>query len=199
MKKYTIGRSTECNIVVEDGKDHISRHHATLTVSTWGKMTIMDKSRNGTYINGSRITTGEAVPVTRKDAVSFAHAADLDWSLVPRTDIWLKLGVAVLAILLLGGIIWGVFCNKSTGQPEPIAVGADTTAVIDSAKIAADSITIARNDSIEKAEQDSILKAKVNEVIKEQQKGQKAQPKKEKETPKEPEKPKEEKPKKTIG
>lgn len=168
MKIYTIGRSTECNIVVEDSRDVVSRHHATLYVSTWGKMTIEDKSRNGTYINGSRITTGEKVPVSRKDTVSFAHAAELDWKKVPKTDVYLKCGVFAAAILVIGGIIWGVLSHSnSTGGPS--GDGVDTTAV-DSVKVHNDSIEKVKNDSIEQSRQDSIVNARVKQELDKEQK-----------------------------
>lgn len=173
MKTYTIGRSTDCNIVVEDSRDVVSRHHATLYVSTWGKITIEDKSRNGTYINGSRISTGEKVPVSRKDTVSFAHAVELDWKKVPRTDIYLKCGVLAVAILLVAGIVWGVVSSTNDNGSEGSAGGTDTTAV-DSVKVINDSIIQAQKDSIELSRQDSIVNVRVKEELeKEQKKGQK--------------------------
>ena len=80
MKIYSIGRDINCNIVIDDNTDVISRRHATLNVSSSGKMTIVDQSHNGTYVNGIRIASNVPVPVTRKDNVSFAHVARLDWN-----------------------------------------------------------------------------------------------------------------------
>ena len=57
MKVYSIGRENGCDIIINDNSDVISRRHATLNVSQSGKMTIVDLSHNGTYVNG--ITTGE--------------------------------------------------------------------------------------------------------------------------------------------
>ena len=82
MKVYSIGREVGCDIVINDNSDVISRRHATLNVSPTGKMTIVDLSHNGTYVNGIRIAQNVPVPVTRKDNVSFAHVARLDWSLL---------------------------------------------------------------------------------------------------------------------
>ena len=78
MKSYTIGREETCNIVIPDSTQMVSRNHATLTLNG-SKMTITDNSSNGTYINGIRIASGTPVPVTRKDVVSFAQVAELDW------------------------------------------------------------------------------------------------------------------------
>ena len=48
MKALSIGRDQNCDIVINDSTDVISRRHAVLTISSSGKITIMDQSRNGT-------------------------------------------------------------------------------------------------------------------------------------------------------
>jgi len=83
MKSYTIGREENSNIIISDPSKMVSRHHATLTVNGT-KMTIMDHSSNGTFINGIKISSNTPVPVTRKDVVSFANIYDLDWNRVPN-------------------------------------------------------------------------------------------------------------------
>ena len=101
MKSYSIGRDAGCDIVLNDNTDVISRRHAVLTVASSGKMTITDMSTNGTYINGQRISSNVAVPVTRKDSVSFAHVTTLDWNIIPKSNQWLTyliIGLAVAAI-----------------------------------------------------------------------------------------------------
>lgn len=101
MKSYSIGRDAGCDIVLNDNTDVISRRHAVLSVASSGKMTITDMSTNGTYINGQRISSNVAVPVTRKDSVSFAHVTTLDWNIIPKSNQWLTyliIGLAVAAI-----------------------------------------------------------------------------------------------------
>ena len=103
MKSYTIGREETCNIVIADSSQMVSRLHATLTLDG-SKMTITDSSSNGTYINGIRIASGTAVPVTRKDVVSFAQVAELDWAQIPnpgKRTLWIAL--AVVAVLAAAG------------------------------------------------------------------------------------------------
>ena len=73
MKALSIGRDQECDIIINDATDVISRRHATLNISSSGKITIVDLSRNGTYVNGIRISPNVPVPVSRKDIISFAH------------------------------------------------------------------------------------------------------------------------------
>ena len=107
MKVYSIGRDAGCDIVINDNSDATSRRHATLTVMPSGKMTISDQSRNGTYVNGIKISPNVAVPVTRKDNISFAHVYRLDWNLIPQPVSIMQYviyGLIALAIVV-GGII----------------------------------------------------------------------------------------------
>lgn len=85
MKAISIGRDNGCDIVLNDNTDIISRRHAVLNIYSTGKMTIVDQGRNGTYVNGIRITPNVPFPVSRKDVVSFAHIIQLDWALVPNS------------------------------------------------------------------------------------------------------------------
>ena len=86
MKALSIGREQGCDIVINDSTDVISRRHAILNISSSGKITIVDQSRNGTYVNGIRLSQNVPVPVTRKDIISFAHVAKLDWNAVPKSN-----------------------------------------------------------------------------------------------------------------
>lgn len=160
MKVYSIGREDGCDIIINDNSDVISRRHATLNVTSSGKMTIVDLSHNGTYVNGIRISQNVPVPVTRKDNVSFAHVARLDWSLIPNTGAvimrWTIIGVVAL-LLIIGGI-WGFSAwsgsNSSGGVDTPVAV-------VDSAEIKQEKEKIEQKekqiqDSIKKHVQDSL-------------------------------------------
>lgn len=121
MKIYSIGREVGCDIPINDRTDVVSRRHAILNVSSFGKMTIIDQSSNGTYVNGIRIASNVPVPVTRRDNISFAHVARLDWRLVPnpcRTImLWAMIGLAAL-LLIIGGVFAVKWMNE-TGSPEP--------------------------------------------------------------------------------
>lgn len=125
MKVYSIGRETSCDIVIHDSTDVISRRHAILNVAPSGKMTITDQSHNGTYVNGIRIASGVPVPVTRKDSISFAHVARLDWNTVPRPASPLRYAlIAMLAIVVVAGAVWGgtaAFSDRDGGASTPAA------------------------------------------------------------------------------
>ena len=121
MKVYSIGREVGCDIVINDRTDVISRRHAILNVMPFGKMTIVDQSQNGTYVNGIRIASNVPVPVTRKDNISFAHVARLDWNMIPNTQAvimrWIVAGL-VAVLLIVGGIIGYNQFNKPTPVVE---------------------------------------------------------------------------------
>lgn len=109
MKKIiTIGRGAQCDICINDSTDVLSRNHAILEIKSNNKYFIIDQSRNGTYVNGMRISPNEKVPITRDDIISFAHVRELDWSLVPKNNnllLWLGVVAAIvlasLALFLL--------------------------------------------------------------------------------------------------
>lgn len=171
MKTYSIGRDLNCDIVINDSTDVISRRHALLNVTPSGKMTIIDQSSNGTYVNGIRISQNVPVPVTRKDIVSLAHVAKLDWNQVPKSNQWVKYAIiAGVAVIVVLGVIFGVKHMKSdsdnNGGITPDATEqVDSTAIKQKEAARLDSIkNVERQDSIkkaaEKARQDSIKAVK---------------------------------------
>lgn len=168
MKTYSIGRDLNCDIVINDSTDVISRRHALLNVTSSGKMTIIDQSRNGTYINGIRISQNVPVPVTRKDIISLAHVAKLDWNQVPKSNQWIKIAI-VAAIVVIIGTMFGIkrFIPNAPDPIIPTPIESYDSTLIRQKREAArlDSLkNIARQDSIkqvaEKARQDSINAAK---------------------------------------
>lgn len=117
MKAYSIGREVGCDIVINDNTDVISRRHAILNVNSNGKMTIVDQSHNGTYVNGIRISPNVPVPVTRKDTISFAHVARLDWDRVPNPFSpirWVLVGFGCLVVVV--AVAFGVYQWTGNGH-----------------------------------------------------------------------------------
>lgn len=158
MKTYSIGRDLNCDIVINDSTDVISRRHALLNVTPSGKMTIIDQSSNGTYVNGIRISQNVPVPVTRKDIVSLAHVAKLDWNQVPKSNQWIKYAIAAVAALaiILGIILGGKSINS---KDDDILNGGQTPTELNDSTITKQQ-DAARLDSIKNVErQDSIKKA----------------------------------------
>ena len=174
MKVYSIGREMGCDIVINDNSDVISRRHATLNVSSTGKMTIVDLSHNGTYVNGIRISQNVPVPVTRKDNVSFAHVARLDWNLIPNTGAtvvrWVIIGVVAL-LLIIGGI-WGFqtfSSDESSRGDQPASVAVDSTE-LKKEKEKIEQMEKQKKDSMEKHVQDSLNKVRQKSAGKQTQK-----------------------------
>lgn len=104
MKIYTIGRG-ETNAIHIDN-EYVSRQHALLKVYPSGKMEIIDKSSNGTAINGRKLKPNVPYRVRRKDVVTFASQAHLDWGEVPDPLKGYK--IAVLCIVIIA-ILAGAF------------------------------------------------------------------------------------------
>lgn len=113
MKVLSIGRDNACDIILNDEKDLISRRHAILYITFWGKMTLVSQGQNGTYVNGIRINPNVLYPVTRKDIISFAHVKQLDWKLVPNPFVLIRtfILVVIIALIAIGGIL---FLNRDS-------------------------------------------------------------------------------------
>lgn len=165
MKAYSIGREANCDIVIYDSTDVVSRRHAVLNVYPSGKMYIVDQSRNGTYVNGIRITPNVQVPVTRKDIVSFAHVVKLDWNQVPAANLWMRIAAWVVGVILLASIgVGAYYMIDRKEEPKP-----NNTSVQDSiAEARRDSI--AKADSLAKIKADSIAKVKADSIANEAKK-----------------------------
>lgn len=124
MKKiYTIGREESCDIVIPDNSDVISRLHATIRIESEDQIYITDQSRNGTYVNGMKISSNIEVPVSRKDAISFAHIVDFDWSLIPKQRLkYLKWAIIIAPFIIIVGFVafYVLTPNKPTDTPTPV-------------------------------------------------------------------------------
>lgn len=159
MKVYSIGREAGCDIVIHDSTDVISRRHAVLSVTSSGKMTITDQSHNGTYVNGIRITPNVPVPVTRKDNVSFAHVARLDWNRVPKSNgtilAYVIGGVAAL-LVIIALAVGAYFLFSGSDDPTPPVYNPPTE----------NELVKSDSDSIDNA------KKKAEELMKEEQRKQ---------------------------
>ena len=157
MKAYSIGREVGCDIVINDNTDVISRRHAILNVYPTGKMTIIDQSHNGTYVNGIRINANTPFPVTRKDNVSFAHIARLDWDQVPDPTATMRYVImAIIGLLVIAGCFFGY--RSCSGNEKPI-----TTDTIPTLKLTPEQLKQREKeiqDSVQKQVKDSLDQAR---------------------------------------
>ena len=83
MRLTVIGRDPkQAEIVISN--ENVSNYHAELIQLDNGDMFIIDKSTNGTFLDGSRLAPGKETPVRRGADVTFtALGIPLDWSAVP--------------------------------------------------------------------------------------------------------------------
>ena len=182
---YSIGRDPGCDIYLYDDKNLISRNHAVLKVAKGGKYFISDQSMNGTYINGIKMSPGVQVPVTRKDVITFAHVAELDWSQIPDPRLrTIKVSSIVFAsLLVLGGAAYAAFnyldLPKKQHNEFPIQTVVDTTAT--------------HNDKQAEFEQQRLEWEKKADQKKQEQKAQKEKEEEAKQLEKEKAEPKEQK------
>ena len=126
MKIITIGRSENSHIFI----DHplVSRQHALLKIKGNGKMVIVDKSSNGTSINGSPIKKERETPVSRRDVVTFAGVSQLDWKEVPDPlKVFKIIGIALAGLALALGLFFGIKAllpekevEETTTPPTPV-------------------------------------------------------------------------------
>lgn len=113
MRKIIIGRSNDCDIVISDTTDVVSRRQAVITFTFFGKKTLYDTSVNGTFVNGDRMDKSVGKVVTKSDKINFSHACDLDWICVK--DPYRRLKMAIFCILIsLMFIVAGIIFYVST-------------------------------------------------------------------------------------
>lgn len=124
MKKvFTIGRdSSQCDIVIYDPTDVVSRSHATIRVDG-RKFFITDHSTNGTYRNGIKMTPFTEYAVTKEDEISFGNVATLDWSSIPgtgkRSGNWIIYTIIALLVAALGVVFYLYFSGKIIKKDGP--------------------------------------------------------------------------------
>lgn len=165
MRKVVIGRGRECNVVLADTTDVVSRRQAVIVFTFWGKMTLYDTSSNGTFVNGQRLAKQEAKVVTRKDAINFGRVWDLDWSVVkdPYRNTRVVLACAIVALLVIASALLIFPTSRRMNEPKQKVMSTDTLTT-DSVRSSQDAIVPAPA-----AEPDRTKNRTVNET-KQQQK-----------------------------
>lgn len=129
-KEYLVGRWNEADIVINDESDQVSRRHAIVTRSLWGKIRLRDISANGTYLNGERLAPDREVTAHRSDKVSLAQVWDFDLRAVPDPYKGLRilLIASLLALVAIGGSCAWWF-TRPTGQVHPVPIVKDGTTI----------------------------------------------------------------------
>lgn len=111
MKKILIGRSKNCDFLIDDMD--IEPCQATLYVYTFGKMEIVDWSRSGTFVNGVRIKSETRMPVTRKNVIEFAGKYKLDWTRIPNPLYKVCFYIAATIVAIVAIVLLLLFIPES--------------------------------------------------------------------------------------
>lgn len=82
MRTIKIGRGSNNHVVVDDPNEQVSRLHAEVRLYRDGRITLVDRSSNGTWVNGLRLDKDKEYPISQRDRVVLAHIFQLDWNLV---------------------------------------------------------------------------------------------------------------------
>lgn len=132
MKRIIIGRGDDCDIVIPDPQDNVSRHHAVVSVSYWGRMTLSDTSTNGTFINETRMLKGASVPVKRSDKIRFGSSWQFDWNTLsdPYAKVRKIHAALVVLIIVLALAVGGWYIYKgyhTIDESSQIMLKTDTT------------------------------------------------------------------------
>lgn len=124
MKKIVIGRGHDCDIIINDTTDVVSRRQAAIAFDFFGNMTIYDLSTNGTFVNGVRVPKPAGIPLKRTDSVNFGSVCDFDMNRVrdPYHNTRIILAAIVVAVLLIGGALAYYF----TREDEPVKPACET-------------------------------------------------------------------------
>lgn len=125
MKRIVVGRGDDCDIVIPDSTDNVSRRHLVISFGLFGNMKISDTSSNGTFINERRMLKGASIPVKREDKIRLGDSWILDWDQVK--DPYKKLRVilvAALCVLMAAGIAFIAIglLKKDKSEDKPVIV-----------------------------------------------------------------------------
>lgn len=82
MRLISIGKSSSCTVCIPN--DYVSSYHAEILLLDNGDIFLTDcGSKNGTFLNGKRISPNVDVPVHRGDRIEF-DTVSLNWGVIPQ-------------------------------------------------------------------------------------------------------------------
>lgn len=115
---YGIGSHFNNDFQISGGT--VSRYHATVKHGRDGKMYIVDHSKNGTMVNGTKIPSNTPYRIKKSSAV-VCGGVPVDLSRLPwPKDLWKYIAGIAASVLILVGVGFGAWeiINK-TGTDEP--------------------------------------------------------------------------------
>lgn len=105
--KAMYGIGTNFRNEIQISGNTVSRYHATLKIGKDGKPYLQDHSKNGTTVNGNKITPGQNIRIKRKDVVVCGGVPVDIKSYIPPSPFKSIAGFLAVAVILVG-IVLGV-------------------------------------------------------------------------------------------
>ena len=103
--KALFGIGTNFRNEIQISGNTVSRFHATLKIGKDGKAYIQDHSKNGTTVNGTKITFGQNVRIKRNYAIACGGVPVELKQFIPGPKGWTKvIGAMAIAAILIGAI-----------------------------------------------------------------------------------------------
>lgn len=85
MKLISFGTSSQATIKLQS--QYVSSYHAELFLLDNGDILLVDQnSKNGTFVNGTRVAPKQEIAITRRDQVRFADQP-LNWATIPTVQL----------------------------------------------------------------------------------------------------------------
>lgn len=114
MRKVVIGRGHDCDIVIPDTTDVVSRRQMAIAFNFMGKMTLYDLSTNGTFVNDVRIPKPDGVPVKPGDKITMGSNYNFDLRTVRDPYKTLRTVLfSALALIVVAAFIACAYCFKA--------------------------------------------------------------------------------------
>lgn len=117
--KALYGIGTNFRNEIQISGNTASRFHATLKIGKDGKVYIQDHSKNGTTVNGNKITQGQNIKIKRNDAIA-CGGIPVDVKRFIPSKPWNKMLKAAAVAAIVIGVIFGAkaICFQNGGKPK---------------------------------------------------------------------------------
>lgn len=128
--KGIYGIGTNFNNEIQLSGSTVSRYHATVKQGKDGKMYIVDHSKNGTTVDGSKITPNNPYRIKKKSAV-VCGGVPVDLSRLPwPNELWKKIAGVAAVVVVLVGVGLGVYKLIDSGGKTSLQALEKATACV---------------------------------------------------------------------
>ncbi len=104
---YGIGSHFQNDIQISGAT--VSRYHATIKIGRDGNVYIVDHSKNGTTVNGVKITPNQPFKIKKKNAI-VCGGVPVDTSRIPwPSNPWITIAAIAASLIIVAGIGFGIY------------------------------------------------------------------------------------------